>query len=179
MTRHYVGTMEPFRERLKKAAAYAGVDYSQTAIARSLGINKQTVDRWMGDGEPRPAMIFHIADTWHVDARWLATGDGNISPDPSGPGAALTVEELDLLRRYRKAPARSRTSILAVAKALWKPAAVALFATGLIGFDKTSFAAAFDRQVSEFNTHCARWLDLLLSLVSLRRHVFGLADNCP
>ena len=37
MNRQYMQTMEPFRERLKRAAEYAGVDYSQTAIARSLG----------------------------------------------------------------------------------------------------------------------------------------------
>lgn len=183
MPRQYMQTMEPFRERLRKAAEYAGVDYSQTAIARALGINKQTVDRWMAEGEPRPAMVFHIADSWHVSARWLATGEGDITPDPSAPG--LTPQELELLRGYRKAKPRSRLSILAVAKTLWKPAAVVLFATGMVGFNKTSVAAPLTRQVSDLNTHCARWVFVVMSLITRRLSQFlssasnsGLRDNC-
>ena len=70
--------MRPFNERLRDAATYAGVEYSQTVIANSLGIKKQTVDRWFSGYEPRPAMIFHIADRWGVDARWLATEEGEM-----------------------------------------------------------------------------------------------------
>jgi len=174
-------TMEPFRERLKRASEYAGVDYSQTAIARSLGVNKQTVDRWMGDGEPRPAMIFHIADTWQVSARWLATGEGDIPPDPASTG--LTVQEMDLLRRYRRAEPRSRVSILAVVKTLWKPAAVVLFATGILGFDNKTIAAPIDRQVRDLNTHCVRSVFVAMSLFLRRLSQIlsnsGHHDNCP
>jgi len=66
-------TVETFKDRLRKAAHYAGVECSQTAIGRSLGTNKQTVDRWFGGSVPRPAMIFHIANTWRVDARCIGS----------------------------------------------------------------------------------------------------------
>src|SRR3954462_12797494 len=59
----------PFNERLREAARHAGVDWSQTAVAKALGYTKQTVDRWFGTGEPKPAQIFNIADRWNVDPR--------------------------------------------------------------------------------------------------------------
>jgi hypothetical protein len=79
--------MEPFRERLKRAAEHAGVEYGQTAIARSLQVNKQTVDRWMGSGEPKPAQIYRIAERWRVDPKWLATGEGAMTQQGLEPVA--------------------------------------------------------------------------------------------
>lgn len=84
-------TMRPFNERLREAAAYASVEYSQTAIANSLGIRKQTVDRWFSGYEPRPAMLFHMADRWGVDARWLATEEGEMIPKRRVRRAAVVV----------------------------------------------------------------------------------------
>lgn len=107
--------MRPFRERLKEAAAYAGVEYSQTAIARSLNTSKQTVDRWMNDGEPRPAMVFHIADTWNINARWLATDEGDmVSPPP--PGGILSPDEHVLVRKYRSSAPAFRNSLKTILK---------------------------------------------------------------
>lgn len=132
--------MEPFRDRLRKAAAHAGVDYSQTAIAKSLGVMKQTVDRWMGDGEPRPAMVFHIGDKWHVDPRWLATGEGSMTQPPSGSG--LTAEELEIIKSYRRSEPRSRVSLRAIVKTLSKPFGVAALTIGLTtGFNNKLIAA--------------------------------------
>lgn len=94
--------MRPFADRLREAASYAGAEFSQTAIANSLGIKKQTVDRWFRGGEPRPHMIFHIADRWKVDARWLATEEGYMLPHPP-TGGGLTTQERELVDRYRQA----------------------------------------------------------------------------
>lgn len=107
--------MRPFRDRLKEASAYAGVEYSQTAIARSLNTSKQTVDRWMNDGEPRPAMVFHIADTWNINARWLATDEGDmVNPPP--PGGILSPDEHVLVRKYRSSAPAFRNSLKTILK---------------------------------------------------------------
>lgn len=100
---------EPFSDRLKKAAKYAKVEWGQTSVARSLGLEKQTVDRWFGTGEPKPAMLFHIAETWHVDPRWLATGEGEMLSRPVARG--LLPHEEDLLARYRDSDPRWQLSI--------------------------------------------------------------------
>lgn len=100
----------PFRDRLKQAATYAKVGYSQTEIARALGLErKQTVDRWMGDGTPTPQMIFHIADVWRVDARWLATGEGEMIPRAGS--SDLSQQEEDLVARFRSADPRWQLSL--------------------------------------------------------------------
>jgi transcriptional regulator with XRE-family HTH domain len=90
-----------FSDRLKTAAGHAKVEYSQTAIARSLGESKQKVDRWFGKGEPSPAALFNIADRWGVDARWLATGKGDMLGRQVPQG--LPAHEEELLERYRGA----------------------------------------------------------------------------
>lgn len=126
---NHVDTMNtrPFRERLKEAAVYAGVEYSQTAIARALNTSKQTVDRWMADGEPRPAMIFHIADTWNINARWLATDEGDmVSPPP--PGGTLSPDEHVIVRRYRSGSAGFRNSLKTILKLASFVAAISFFA---------------------------------------------------
>lgn len=95
--------MRPFRDRLKEAAEHARVEYGQTAIARSLEVSKQTVDQWMGKGRPAPESIFRIADRWKVDARWLATEEGQMLPvkpptplaepsDPSSPEVTRLIK---------------------------------------------------------------------------------------
>jgi len=111
--------MNTFKERLAHAAKEAGIEFSQTAIAKSLGLRKQTVDYWMTKGgEPRPSVLFRIADTYSVDARWLATGEGTMLPPPGGPG--LRSEELELVKGYRKASAPHRASLRVMAKSLGK-----------------------------------------------------------
>lgn len=131
-----------FQSRFQEAAAYAGVEFSPTAIGRSLGVSKQTAQYWMTTGEPKAAMVFRIADTWTVDARWLATGQGTMLPPPGGPG--LSADEIEMIRRYRKAEPRTRASILAVAKTLGKAAAIVAFvvASWSAPFNKTQIAHA-------------------------------------
>ena len=140
-----------FQTRFQEAARYAGVEFSPTAIGRSLGVSKQTAQYWMTTGEPKAAMIFRIADSWNVDARWLATGQGSITPPPGGPG--LSVEEVEILRRYRRAEPRTRAAILSVAKTLGKAAAIVGFVVGSAAFDITKTAVASSRPQSAINTH--------------------------
>lgn len=143
--------MEPFRDRLKQASARAGVEYSQTEIARSLGIGKQTVDRWFAGGSPKPDMLYRIAEMWQVDARWLATGEGNMIPAQQ----VLSVPERELIQSYRKAGPQKRLMLQAVIRAMGKTVVVASLA--IPAFVPTQAEAAFN---ITFNClHIARqWL---------------------
>lgn len=98
-----------FKDRLQKAAAHAKVNWGQTAIAASLGFRKQTVDRWFDTGEPKPEQLFVIADKWKVDARWLATGRGQMLA--AGTGSTLAAHEEELMARYRDADPRWQLSL--------------------------------------------------------------------
>jgi transcriptional regulator with XRE-family HTH domain len=96
-----------FRERFQRAAAYAKVEWSPTAIGASLTLNKQTVARWMDEknpGEPSGATLFKIADRWKVDARWLTTGEGNMIPrllmEPGAEYRAFSEQALELARAF-------------------------------------------------------------------------------
>lgn len=168
--------MRPFDQRLKEAAAYAGVEYSCTAIGRALGVSKQTVYMWMSGSEPKAAMIFHIADSWNVDARWLATDEGNMAPPSSGP--RLSPEELVLLKRYRRAEPRTRASIVAVTKSLLKLTLGVTFVTfGTLGFNNNSFAVNCGLEPKEI--HIVRqWLFRLLAAVkTVRERTSAAAQN--
>lgn len=101
-----------FRDRFKLAAKHAGVEYSQTAIALSLDLErKQTVDRWMGDGLPSVKMLYRIADKWGVDPRWLGTGEGSSKLDAEKWSPAKELESAPAQRvkephwTYKKAAA--------------------------------------------------------------------------
>jgi len=77
-----------FAGRLQLAAEHARVPYSQSAIGNALGgVDRRTVDRWFSTGLPNPEMLFKIADTFKVDARWLASGQGDMvtaaAPEPA------------------------------------------------------------------------------------------------
>ena len=154
-----------FQSRFQEAAAYAGVEFAPTSVGRSLGVSKQTAQYWMTTGEPKAAMVFRIADSWNVDARWLATGQGTMLHPPSGPG--LSADEIEMIRRYRKAEPRTRVSILAVAKTLGKAAAIVAFviATWSAPFNKTQIANASSlRPERDANTHWRAFVAWLVKL---------------
>ena len=119
-------TMETFADRLKRACAYARVDYRPTKIAKNLGLVKQTVHRWMkqpgekGHAEPTPEHIFLIANSWKVNPKWLATGDGAMLT--IDPVEHLTKQELELIAAYRSAQQDGKNTLRAVAKAVGKSA---------------------------------------------------------
>lgn len=94
--------MEKFSDRLRQACRIAGVEWGQTAIAEALGVAKQTADRWMGESMPRADQLFMIADRLQVDARWLATGQGemrNAANEAQATTASDMVSKRTPLRR--------------------------------------------------------------------------------
>lgn len=110
--------MSDFRGRLQEAADFAGVGGSQTAMAASLKLKKQTVNNWVqGVGQPNAEMLLRIARAWGVDPEWLKTGKGDKLPSPPDD---LPQDELELLRDYRKASYQARTQIRTMVRALRK-----------------------------------------------------------
>jgi len=107
-----------FLERLKLAARHSGVGESQAEIATSLKLSRQTVNRWFKGGSPNRAMISTIAQTWGVNAEWLASGTGTLNGVTAPKDA--TEDELELLATYRSATAKVRKIILSIAKAARK-----------------------------------------------------------
>lgn len=105
-----------FPKRLKMACQLRNVEYSQTAIGKSLGLGKQTIDRWMAGTLPRADNIFLIADKWALNPRWLAIGEGEIENYAAAgvrPGSVdeLTYTEQELLVGFRKADPRWKLTI--------------------------------------------------------------------
>ncbi len=91
-----------FPDRLKLAAGHMKVAYSASAIAAFLGIkNRQTVHTWMAGSLPRADKMFEYADKFGVDARWLATGKGEMLR--SVGSVAVKADEAQLLADYRTA----------------------------------------------------------------------------
>lgn len=120
--------MTPFRDRLKEAAKHAGVEYSQTAIAKSLEVSKQTVDQWMANGRPTPETIFRIADKWRLNPRWLAIGDGEMSSKTLRQQVAvysvtegeLSPKEEILLQLYRGLFSHQQLELIGELRALFQ-----------------------------------------------------------
>lgn len=111
--------MSTFLERLVQAAEFAGVGATQAAIADTLGIKRQTVNRWFRDGiEPNSDNCFDIAAKFGVDGRWLKQGEGEMLPKPSPDG--LTLEERDLIRNYRTATPQVRSVLRTMVRAARK-----------------------------------------------------------
>lgn len=115
--------MSPFRDRLKLAAKHAGVEYSQTAIAQSLGVSKQTVDQWMGDGRPSAEMIYLIADKWKVSPRWLQLDQGEMLPTATTDGKPNPLESdaeklLALVRTFFDTDSEGRAELVKLARAV-------------------------------------------------------------
>lgn len=112
--------MSKFLERLQQAAKFAGVGHSQAAIADSLGIKRQTVNRWFRDGiEPSADNCFDIAAKWGVDGRWLKKGEGEMLPTPGGD---LPQDVRDIVREVLRTTPQRRKMVLNMVRALRKTA---------------------------------------------------------
>jgi transcriptional regulator with XRE-family HTH domain len=112
--------MTTFSERLLHAARHAGVGPTQTEIATSLGVSRQTVNHWFTKaGEPQSEILERIEERWGVSRKWLRTGDGDMLPKLNS-SEPLPDDELKLLRDYRSAPAENRPKIRAIVRTLRK-----------------------------------------------------------
>lgn len=110
--------MSTFLERLQAAALREGVMPTQAEMAKSLGLNRQTVYRWWHGTTPEMSMITRIAIQWSVSPTWLLTGQGPMVPIP--PTADLSREEKDIIRIYRTAQPTKKRAMYDVLKVMGK-----------------------------------------------------------
>jgi transcriptional regulator with XRE-family HTH domain len=63
------------KDRIAAAMTAAGIA-SPAALARKMGVPRQTVYRWVnGEGDKlTPQMLYRLADAVNANARWLAEG---------------------------------------------------------------------------------------------------------
>ena len=150
-----------FYERLLQAAAHAGVGLKQSEIARSLGIKRQKVNKWKNGAVPETPTINEIATRWDIGHIWLASGGGQMVPNPSGPG--LSQEEKEIIKFYRNAQPQRRKALYDMAKALGKAVFILLVALEILrpapaqAFNNNNFA----RPEGVLFTH---WLSFLMRL---------------
>lgn len=144
-----------FRDRLLMAAAHAGVPGRQSDIARFLGLNRQTVNRWFRGTIPDTPMIVLTAKAFGVDATWLATEQGQMIPGT--PSQGLTVEERDLIRFYRNAQPSRKKALYDMAKALGKVAVIVALTIPALSPQRAE--AAFNISRSEYTLrNIRRWI---------------------
>lgn len=162
----YVRTVETtFIDRLKQAALYRRVEWSPTVIGRALRLPKQTVHRWMqGSSTPSPENVFLTADTWRINARWLATGEGNMLDLPAPD--VLNKQETEILAAYRSAPADGKSSLRTLARVVSRGALLVFLALAL--WQPAPAEAAFSSRVAVFD-HYVKSLLLRLMAVFVRK----------
>ena len=86
----------PFWERVTEAFADAGLETSQSGIARELDVGQSAVQKWAkGTGYPTLRKCIQIAKRTGVSVEWLLTGRGNKNPK-GGSMDDLTQALLDL-----------------------------------------------------------------------------------
>jgi transcriptional regulator with XRE-family HTH domain len=84
-----------FWDRVVEAFSSAGLDTSQSAIARQLDLGQSAVAKWAhGSGYPTLRKCIHIAKLTGVSVEWLLTGRGNKKQE-GGDMDELTQELLD------------------------------------------------------------------------------------
>jgi transcriptional regulator with XRE-family HTH domain len=153
--------MSTFVERLLQAARHAGVEETQKAIAASLGLKKQTVNRWFNEGgEPSADNLLDIEAKWGVDGKWLKKGEGEMVPTIS----VLSPDERALLKDYRKALPRVRDVIRNMARAARKSVVTIAALIPPLLVPQPSDAGVLHKiyYIHQQVTHCAqnvlRWL---------------------
>ncbi len=88
-----------FAERFKQAVCHAGVEDTQEALGKLLGVSSVTIWSYRnGDKLPRMKKAAEIAQALGVNVNWLMTGSGAmVNVDQ------LSEAERELLRIYRSA----------------------------------------------------------------------------
>lgn len=96
---------EQFAERFKAAVAHAGVDDTQIALGKFLGVSGVTVWSYRkGEKLPRMKKASEIAQKLGVNVNWLMTGNGEMTNDSEL--SELEKKVVDELRNASEAELR-------------------------------------------------------------------------
>lgn len=98
-----------FWDRVQSAFKRAGLDASQSAIARQVGIGQSAVARWAsGGGYPTLDKCIKIALLTGTRVEWLLTGRGVMR----GEGDDMDALTQSLLAAWNQLPAQTKREIL-------------------------------------------------------------------
>ncbi len=106
---------EAFKDRLRAAMERVGLDAK--GLAAAIGVTYQAVKKLV-DGESKSLSaenVFRVADACGVDPRWLATGHGRMTAEPSAPSslAAHLVDAVSAMPPQRWRSVRAQLDDLA------------------------------------------------------------------
>lgn len=94
------------QERIILAMEWAKIP-TPAALARKMGVNRQTVHRWYkGEGlNLELEMLVKLADALNVTIRWLATGKGNPREEfsPEARQIAVNIDSMEDSKRRENA----------------------------------------------------------------------------
>lgn len=99
-----------FRERMVLAAKHAKVPFTPQSLGTFLGVDRRKAAVWMSGSLPRADKLFDLADRFGVDARWFATGNGDIVAAPPAAEGLDPIEE-QMLSQFRRADPRWQLSV--------------------------------------------------------------------
>lgn len=105
-----------FWDRLLEAAKANGIDGTQEAVAKALGVRQSAVAKWKAGGRPKTTRLEAIARKWRYNLNWLQTEEG-----PKRPlGIGETDEISEMLSILRALNTNNRRALLSMAKELRK-----------------------------------------------------------
>lgn len=109
-------TKTTFWDRLLEAAKANGIDQTQEAIAKALGVRQSAVAKWKAGGRPKTTRLEEIARKWRFNLNWLQTEEG-----PKRPVGTGEVDEVaEILAVFKTLNSSNRRAVLSVAREIRK-----------------------------------------------------------
>jgi transcriptional regulator with XRE-family HTH domain len=109
-------TKTTFWDRLLEAARANGIDGTQEAIAKALGVRQSAVAKWKAGGRPKTTRLEAIARKWRYSLNWLQTEEG-----PKRPlGVGEVDEAQEMLAVFKSLNLNNRRVLLTMAREIRK-----------------------------------------------------------
>lgn len=112
--------MKTLPERLDAALKHAKKD--RPALIKATGASRQAVNKWFEGTSSNLKMthLFAVADVLGIEARWLATGEGEMKAGKSSgcTHGDIPQRRIDLIRMYSHLPDEVRRPIRALIETL-------------------------------------------------------------
>lgn len=105
-----------FWDRLLEAAKANGIDPTQEAVAKALGVRQSAVAKYKAGGRPKTTRLEAIARKWRYNLNWLQNEEG-----PKRPLGVGEVDEIsEMLTIVKALNTNNRRVLLSMAKELRK-----------------------------------------------------------
>jgi len=100
--------METFGKRLRSSRKNKNLNQSE--LAKKSGVSQQVISQIENENIKSTNDIFSLADALNVNAKWLATGVGDMNTDATNKGD--TKEEMQFLNLLRSVTADQRHEVM-------------------------------------------------------------------